>query len=216
MHGGTANNNDAQKIKANIETLKLRVKALRGSVDGSEMQRGRFFDTGFIPLLQETLTMINESDCLTPDLNIDIRRFLAELSRYHILPACAVWPRRYLYEKTYRRVWEKPEYRFIYKAFDALYRRKGFSGWQDPLVEDTRKEFEETFKKFFSIRLSTEWDIENETYRESPLSLENESALELGKMFVRLFYVEGLAAELLDSFFFFSSRRRHTRFSAKT
>lgn len=190
---------DSKKIKELIEALTSRLRGLKEKVSPSEIQTGKYYEAGFIPLIEETLKTINSSESLNPELNVMIRRFLAELSQYHILPESAVWPRRYLYEKTYLRKWEEPQKRFIYKALDSLYKTKGFKGWEDPAVADVREEFEDTFREFYSIRLSNAWQVDEKSNTESILTPENEAALKLGKTLVRLFYVEGLAAELLDA-----------------
>lgn len=192
-----------------IETLESRIKSIQNKINTSEIQKGDYTQKGFIALLKETLMEVNKSQKLDRELHSRIRKLLATLTQFGILSSAAAWPRRYFYEMAYYREWEEPKERGLFKTLDALYHNRGFTkGWVDPKVSLARRELEEKFKSFYSIQPSVGWSEEKE-----PVDI-NQAALDLGRLLIRLFFFEGLAAELLEAFqsyekFVYLARRRY-------
>jgi len=198
------------RITKMLNALRPRIKAFREVVTKKDFNLGKYSEKELIRLLEEFLHEINEQKEIKDyKTQVEIRKILATLTQYEILPSAASWPRRYFYQMAYMRPWEPPQQRFIYKAFNSLYREQGFEkGWDDPKVAEAKREVDNRLRDFYSIRPSIGWSKDG-------IRVDvNSAALELSKILVRLFYVEGLATELLEAWksyepFVYLSRRHY-------
>lgn len=187
--------NKPESLTKNMEKVRARLKTAHGPVMHNDLIKAGYTEEGFADLMKKTLDDINEVEQLTPELHINIREFLTELYTDGILPTSSAWPRRYFVEKAYYRSWEEPRERFIFKALDSLFRREmGYKekGCKDSRAEQTMKEVDRRFKAFKTVKSSLK--IFNQ-----PEADDNANALDLARLFLRLFYVEGLAAEILGA-----------------
>jgi hypothetical protein len=188
---------DVDRLKQLLELLHARIDSTRRPLSFANAQQAGYSQTSFVDALDEALDILNNSEEFPHDVNKTVRSVLADLTRMQVLPSALAWPRRYLYQMSYRRESDPPHQRFIYRALNAQLRIRGLAGGlDDPAAVGLKTEVESKFRDFYAIRPNAGWAKNpRSTAKDS-----GEAAFELARLLIRVFFVEGLAVELLDAF----------------
>jgi hypothetical protein len=188
---------DLQALQKNLLAVAARLKSFGDKSGITDYQQGRYGDAGLIELVEETLSLWNETDPDMPEGFAGIRTqmvdLLTDLVKYRILPDSVPFPRRYFYWHAYYNPLKSSPHGFIWNSLHHLYKRRGYpGGWLDPGVSFVRNRVEAHFKGFYQIEIEEGWHLRR------PESI-NEAAYRLGCELLRLFFVEALSADLLGA-----------------
>ncbi len=156
--------------------------------------------------LNSFLTHYNEEledfEQLNPGLEDDIRKtkdairlFVENLTIDGILSYHLAWPRRYLYERAYYGELAKSKNGFIYNALKN-YNDRNTSDQES--LDEQLKEIHQAFAEFYKIIPTSPFLERNKSGEEKSDDL-NTRAFKVGCLLLRIFFVEGIAANLLKA-----------------
>ncbi len=180
-----------------LDVLDIRLKAMSKKLTFVEIEKAEFSKEPLKSIISRALELINLSVARSKETRLRIRKTLEAMTDLEILPEELAHPRRYFCEHAYLRPHDPPEKRFIYVALDCVFHSQGYPlGMDDPRVADVKLEVAKRFEKFYAIRPNTGWSEKKASGDTSP----GIAAFELARLLTRLFFAEGLAVDLLDSF----------------